>query len=388
LSIAGAIALTQKQHAGTEARVALARQLGAEALNEPRLDLAMLLAREAVNLDPSPQTESRLLATLQRSPAVIGTLALPVNAPPERLALSPDGHTLAIRDDAFTGGLFGSLRLYDLRTRAAERPPLADFAHGVQPPVYSSDGSLLAYPAAGGYIAVRDAHTLALRAALQFDPLALATQRRDTQHASVLIAPDARTVYYAYSILDRSENPAAAYLERWSLPSGRRLSATRTGYGGLLAWRLVDAGARLILVRPGTVSTLDTRSLRRLRTVPTTQAVPQPAAAAISPDGRAIVIGSQSGRVAFIDLSSGIARAGVGGHDAMVSNVVYSPDGRTVTTTGSDGKVIRLGSEGGNADQGVDRPGRAAERRRGQSRRKDAVHVLARWCRAGMGSGR
>ena len=59
--------------------MALARQLGAQAVNEPRLDRAMLLAREAVNLDRSPQTEGTLLATLQRSPAVIGTFALPVD---------------------------------------------------------------------------------------------------------------------------------------------------------------------------------------------------------------------------------------------------------------------------------------------------------------------
>ena len=58
----------------------------------------MLLAREAVNLDRSPQTEGSLLATLQRSPAVIGTLALPINGPPQQLALSPDGRTLAVSE--------------------------------------------------------------------------------------------------------------------------------------------------------------------------------------------------------------------------------------------------------------------------------------------------
>jgi hypothetical protein len=66
--IAGVIALVQKQHATTEARVALAHQLGAEAVIEPQIDLAMLLAREAVNLDRSQQTESTLLTTLLRSP--------------------------------------------------------------------------------------------------------------------------------------------------------------------------------------------------------------------------------------------------------------------------------------------------------------------------------
>jgi DNA-binding SARP family transcriptional activator/WD40 repeat protein len=349
-AVAGAIALIQKRYATAEARVALARQLGAEALNQPRLDLAMLLAREAVNLDPSPQTEGTLLATLQRSPAVIGTLALAVNAQLQQLAVSPDGRTLAV------GTPFVSLRLYDLRTHAPQRSPVADYAQSSQPPVYSRDGSLLAYSAYNpalnyleqSYIAVRDAHTLALRARLAYLPVAPGGGVSLVFQSSVLIAPDGRTVYFAYSNTDSSGNPGAAYLDSWSLPSGRPvLARARIGYGGLLAARLVDAGARLIVVWPGSVSVFDSRSLRRLRTVPFPQTTPPPGAppwvvvpAAISPDGGTVVIGSQTGRVSFVDLSSGRVRTGVGGHGALVSNVVYSPDGQAVTTTGNDGKVI------------------------------------------------
>ena len=66
--VAGAIALVEKERAAREARLALARQLDAEAMNEPQPGLALLLAREAITLERSPQTESLLLATLQRSP--------------------------------------------------------------------------------------------------------------------------------------------------------------------------------------------------------------------------------------------------------------------------------------------------------------------------------
>jgi DNA-binding SARP family transcriptional activator len=100
--VAGIAALINQQsasnraHAATAAaRAALARQLGAQAVTEPRLDLAMLLAPEAVTLNRSPQTEGTLLATLQRHPAVIGTFALPVDLAPQ-LAVSPDGRTLAV----------------------------------------------------------------------------------------------------------------------------------------------------------------------------------------------------------------------------------------------------------------------------------------------------
>jgi hypothetical protein len=165
----GVVALINQHSASNQARVALARQLGAQAVNEPRLDRAMLLAREAVNLDPSPQTEGTLLATLQRNPAVIGTFALPVDLV-SQLAVSPDGRTLAVShflinqygytDDPRVS--LGDIRFYDPRTRALQRAPVPHFG-GAEPPVYSSDGSLLAYPTDNllPSIAVRDAHTLA-----------------------------------------------------------------------------------------------------------------------------------------------------------------------------------------------------------------------------------
>jgi hypothetical protein len=157
--IAGFAALMRKQNADTEARAALGPELSVEALNEPRIDEAMLLARQAVRFDRSPETESALLATLQRGPAVIGTFPLPVRAQPGQLAMSPDGRTLAVGDGA------GGLRLYDPRTHTLQRPPLTDYsdATGLSP-VYSRDGLLLSYPTKDlpPSIVVRDAHTLKL----------------------------------------------------------------------------------------------------------------------------------------------------------------------------------------------------------------------------------
>ena len=63
---AGVFALVQRSDAQHKARIALGRQLGSEAVSEPRIDVSMLLAREALNLDRSLQTEGTLLATLLR----------------------------------------------------------------------------------------------------------------------------------------------------------------------------------------------------------------------------------------------------------------------------------------------------------------------------------
>jgi DNA-binding SARP family transcriptional activator/WD40 repeat protein len=353
--VTGIVALVKQQSASNEARVALARQLGAEAVNEPRLDLAMLLAREAVNLDRSPQTDGTLLATLQRSPAVIGTFALPVDLAP-LLSVSPDGRTLAVshflsNEYLFvTGPRLGDVRFYDPRTHAVQRVPLTDFG-GALAPVYSGDGSLLAYPTddVPTSIAVRDAHTLALVSKLAFDPFQIATQTPDTAHASILIAPDDRRVYCAYRVFDLDPNgshslvepyPGATYLARWSLPSGRRLSTTRIDSGAVLAVRLIDGGARLLVVDARTVSVFDAGSLHRLSSLAITPAPAAPSAAAISPDGRTIAIGSQTGQVSFIDAANGQARAGIGARSTPVTTVTYSPGGRAVASTGSDNRVI------------------------------------------------
>src|SRR6185437_12581514 len=83
---------------------------GAEAVSTPRIDLAMLLARESLNLDQSPQTEGTLLATLLRTPAVIGTFTTPIQDRPLDVQVSPDGRQIA----AITNN--DVMRLYDTRT--------------------------------------------------------------------------------------------------------------------------------------------------------------------------------------------------------------------------------------------------------------------------------
>ena len=87
--------------ARTRRRVALARQLGAEAVSEPRIDRAMLLARESLALDRSTQTEGTLLATLLAQPgADSGTFTVPTNERPQAVHVSPDGRTLAVVTNA------------------------------------------------------------------------------------------------------------------------------------------------------------------------------------------------------------------------------------------------------------------------------------------------
>jgi DNA-binding SARP family transcriptional activator/energy-coupling factor transporter ATP-binding protein EcfA2 len=130
--VAGVVALAQRHNADRQATAALARQVGAEAVSEPRVDLAMLLARQAVQLNASTQTEGTLLATLLRSPSVIGTMAYPFGARPQRLSLSPDGRSLAVSDNQ------GTVRVYDTATRRV-RKTIHNFGF-TMPVAFTPDG--------------------------------------------------------------------------------------------------------------------------------------------------------------------------------------------------------------------------------------------------------
>src|SRR5262249_38110649 len=94
--IAGGVALGQRRDpraqataAAPQGAAASAQRLGAQALAADDLDVGLLLARQAVALNDSPQTRGNLLAMLLRSPAVIGVLRSN-GRPLTSLALSPD----------------------------------------------------------------------------------------------------------------------------------------------------------------------------------------------------------------------------------------------------------------------------------------------------------
>ena len=161
---AGAVALVARGSAKRQATAAIAQRLGAQALVEPQLDRALLLAREGVELDDTPRRGaiswprscaarrrsrsctaaaprssttrsaptggcSQSAATTAASPSstrgrsgrsgrafqsvgqliYFGAIVRPVRA----LAFSPDGRTLAVGD---SDGLHATLALVDTRT--------------------------------------------------------------------------------------------------------------------------------------------------------------------------------------------------------------------------------------------------------------------------------
>jgi DNA-binding SARP family transcriptional activator/WD40 repeat protein len=332
---AAVLAKRDQQIAAAQARVSLARQLGAEAVTEPRLDMAMLMAREAVALDRSPQNESALLSTLLRSPAVTASISLP-GPSATRLAFDPDGATLAI------GDTLGYLRFLDARSHRLVGEPLADLLGG-QAPVYSADGTLIAYrsgdcaSACVYFIVVRDARTLQMVAGLGLPagaPLAV----HEPSEGGIAISPSDRVLYCAYWVPGTGAR-SIAYIQRWALPSGRALPAARVGIGPLLSIRLIDSGSRLLVLGAQSVSQFDARTMRWLGSTTIGRAAAAASSADISPNGLTAAIGSATGVVSLVDTATGAVRTAERGQRPSVAGVIYGHDGRTVITVGSDDVV-------------------------------------------------
>ncbi len=134
---AGGYAVTQQRQAQQAALAADASRLGAEARSGGAFDRSLLLAAQAVTLDPSPGSQSDLFATLLRGDAVLKALRAGDRVP--SIAFADGGReVLAITYD----GLVHGWRTDDAGTRPASASTLnlEGGADGVQ---QTNDGSLV-----------------------------------------------------------------------------------------------------------------------------------------------------------------------------------------------------------------------------------------------------
>jgi len=326
---AGIVALLQRQSAQHQATVALGRRLGSQAIIEPRVDRAMLLANTAVALDRSEATEGALLSTLLRSPAVIGTATLPLDVRPCcGMTLSPDGRTVAVSDNT------NHVRFVDtasLRIRSV----IAEFGQ-TQPVAYSSDGSLLVGFGGFGELArILDARTLKVRNKLRPSRQWLSGPT-DVPLRSLLVTPDGRDLLLVYFMLQSDGAPGQAFVDRWNLRSGKLIGSRPLGFDGARAAQLIGNGRQLAVASESGLTFFEAQTYRKIRSLPLAAGP----IVAIAPDGSRAAIGSETGAVSFVDLRTGQSAPAAGTHEAGVMRAEFAPDGRTLATTAVDGSVL------------------------------------------------
>ena len=215
----------------------MARQLGSEAVVEPRIDLAMLLAHESVNLNGSPETEGTLLATLLRSPAAVATFTLPIDVRPCcGMSVSPDGGTLAISDNA------NNVRFVDTKTRRV-RKVVPNFGY-TQPVAYAADGSALLDFGGEGVpeISVLDPGTLRLKRTLHLDRQFL-SRPTESPPDPFVVAPNGSALFFVYHVLLPNGAPGEAFVDRWRLRTGSSKRRSPVGVKGTRGAALVAGGS-------------------------------------------------------------------------------------------------------------------------------------------------
>jgi WD40 repeat protein len=326
--VAGGIALEARGSARRQATAAIAQRLGAQALIDPSLDRSLLPAREGINLDDSAATRSNLLAALLRSPAAIGV----VHEGSDRLldeALSPDGHTLAVRGDD------GKVAFFDTRTLRPIGSPVArsnqvGLFGAVQGPLhalaFSPDGRTLAIGCSDGWAAsvdLVDTRTHVSRAG---------TTSRNAITADVAFAPDGRTFATGEPVTGMTSPPPEVIVAR-DAKTGLPRAQTGPIPGGRLAGYTRDG--RFLLVGSGERTSLlfDARTLKRARTFDIG------GAAALSPTADEAAFGHPDASVTLLDLATGRKRTLSGGAGGVIEATSFSPDGTTLATAADDGTI-------------------------------------------------
>jgi WD40 repeat protein len=318
------IATSQRRTAQAAARTALARQLGEEAVAEPRLDRAMLLAREAVALEPSADTESTLLATLVRSPAAIGTFTVPISARPLELGLSPNGKTLAVADN------LGNVRLFSTRSNRQEQLFRdVDVTHA--PPVFSTSGASIYIPGSGGLDVIATGQGRVDRV-LRWPASTAASIAQGVATTQVLLSQSGQPEV----VVGLGPPRPRVYLERWHSAASRPATQTPLTAGSLVAATI--RGRDLLVATRSAVVEWSLPGLS-LRTRTHIRRLPMWSVGAFSPDGRRLMVGTQSGTVSFIDCRTGDRQGAAIGHAGAVQNVAFAPNGRTAVSVGDDHEV-------------------------------------------------
>jgi WD40 repeat protein/tRNA A-37 threonylcarbamoyl transferase component Bud32 len=361
----------------------LVQRLGAQALIEEDLALSLLLARQAVAIEDSPQTQRYLLEALRLHPAAIGIMH--ADGLPDEIALSPNGKTLAMCGFSGTG-----VRSFDAATYEQLEEPLS-FSDCVSL-AYSPDGRTLAV---GGVATVRviDTRTHEQLAAASVGSAERMLFTHDGSRLVVIVQPGdpggfggvaARITIRDAATLEpvgRSIEPGATFrgayigtvyasphivvtgddrylitasedgeLAWWDLRSGEKARSLEIGTGlhalalsldGLTVAVGVDHGVQFVDVSDGTVRT------------PAGGPTGRPSWLLFSPDGDTLVSSNLDGTVTLWDVESATPAQTLRGHSRSVQQPAFSPDGDTLYTVSHDGTAIAWDLAG---DRGLGRP--------------------------------
>ncbi len=353
----GLIALGQRNDARRQGAAARSRELAALSAGQLASDpeLSVLLGREAVRTDATPQAlfalrealdasalrrtlrsrkpvdavtygpDGRMLATVNQDNIVTlwnahtgaALRRISTGTTPMRVAFTPDGTSVVVPRDTGGGAVYG-VASGRLQRTFRESEHLHDAR-------FSANGRLLV-TAGHGVVEVLDGRTLSLRRAYAVHEVA----------DSAAISPDDKHVAAATSFGLRLWDARTGRMQRFLSMSGGALGLAFSPDGSRLAF----GGEHLVrLMDPATGRV--TRTLARL---PGASVL----SVAFSPDGSRLAVSGTDGIARLYDMRTGRATERFAGHRCCVNTVAFSPDGRLLATSSKDG-TVKLWSTQGNA---------------------------------------
>jgi WD40 repeat protein len=295
-------------------------------------ELSLLLARQAVALNDSEETESTLLAALLRWQGAL-RIVRPNGQRLLRVVLSPNDDWVAFSDNA------ESLFVYDART--LQRIRVIDGI--IDEMVASRDGRALFVAIAaqkqGGREQIKafDVRTGAV----------LWTAHSGNGQSGFALSPDGSTLAIASDPqIDTPFGPRPS-----GKPAGLTLLDAADGTAARPTIPLGDyrgvafAGSHLVATQDGArIGLLDLRSGRVVRTF-----VGATAGFAVSSDGSTLALGQTNGSVRLVEVKTGRRRLLTAPSTFVIDHLVFSPDGRTLGAAGGNGVVVTWDVSSGNA---------------------------------------
>jgi DNA-binding SARP family transcriptional activator/WD40 repeat protein len=329
VAVAGTLfAVNQQRRAEAASRVADAERLGSQALIEPELPRAVLLAAAADRLEDNWQTRGNLLATLLRTPNLIHAAKIGEIEQISAQAISADGRLIAVASP------FGTIRVFDattLRPTAVLAFPYHGSVYGMS---FTLDGKRLV-TWGGGLVATGFSGTRQIPPDFVIWDLGSGQQVGvpfgDPGSEGGALLADGRTVV-VQQIDDGTDRPRAV---AWDLQTRTPSPAVQLPDISADSVTVSTDRRNVLIDGPDGISVVDARtgSTRLLRGV---HGFP-----ALSPDGHTLAVaGPNGGNIAVLDLATGKLRGLARHHTASVSYITWSPDGSTFTSTSNDATAV------------------------------------------------